>query len=129
MTTFFDPRISFKSCCFSSFLIILSKYYQQVSESTQDTLWPHPSSLLANYHWQKNVTEIDLKVGKNKTLMWTTVFCTTENPRCIKCLPLYLQRLASTIAWRCITYFIPKNEWLLCQNVLLKKQKTQKTTN
>lgn len=42
----------------------LSKHYQQVSESAQDSLQPHPSSLLAKCHWQKNVTETDLKAGE-----------------------------------------------------------------
>lgn len=107
MITCFGQWFSFKFCCFSRFLVTLFKYYQQVGESAQDGLWPHPSSLLATYYWQKNVTETYLKAGE-KT--WPTQqFYKAENTLYITCLPLHLQKLAPNIVWSCITCFLPKN--------------------
>lgn len=122
-SSLFWPMDFFQIMLFQQVSCDLSKHYQQVSESAQDSLQPHPSSLLAKCHWQKNVTETDLKAGKKKP--WCKQqFYTAENPHCVKCLPLHLQRLAPSIVGSCITYFLPKNEWLLCWYVLWKK-KTQ----
>lgn len=98
----FGPWISFKLCCFSRFLMTFYKHYQQMGESAQDSLWPHPPSLLAKYYWQKNTTEADLKNQGKKAWFkqWYTLYnmLTPASPE-----------IPSNIAWSFVTYFLPKS--------------------
>lgn len=97
-----------------------------MNERAQDSLWDHPSPLLAKYHRQKNVTETDLISVQTK---WgKQLSYTAENPCCIK----YRAFHCSSTDWQLVlleaVFLVSclKSEWLLCWYILWRNRQILK---